>query len=1009
EGLTISIDVLGFVPLPGLEEAARALLNVWEACQKVDTNRLSCLRLTERCATLLYSVRLEIVQAGEDVAQDLAEPVERLCEFTVHYLGFECTLTLSLSQIRAFLQTQLHRPFLKRYLRREEISRELMACNRAITDVTAMFGMSIQIRTLKQVYAAANESRRFAEGAQHQLDMEQQMHQHQHQLAVQDPEATRLQDPQSMETDGTVFPLHALTDLHKTQNASDAAADVAALRGTLMEALNGGNDAELLRRLQVGRGEIPEVVKTLRRVLESLEEEEGREGFGTPSGKARLSGEDGFRYSYGTGGDIGGYVHGMGRIDMLDREFMESGIDAMTRLSSEGVAPWNLPSWTITSRYEVDRTRKIGIGFFSDVYLGRWRGHAVAIKVLAPTTPRSLFVREINIWRSLRHPNVLPLYGASSAVGDRPWFFVSRFCSGGSLVEWLKRAREHLDLLRCMHQITKGMEYLHGREVLHGDLKAANVLVDENGQCVISDFGQSEMKSEAYRLSGQPVPRGTLRWKAPELLLGDNELTNAVDVYAFAICCVEILGMGDLPWGMLDDAAVASLVMDKDQRPPLPRPGSYTKIADAVVDLVQSCWNRNPDSRPSFAHIAASLSKFRRRDGQGGGESPLPPSIDNPSDGTYPHHKRVLSPDMRPTSLPFIKMSSSSIGVYSSSESSADEYYETASETTRVDMEEETFAMPGSLEMPPPSSRRPASQVDGTADLRANTCSDSPLPVHERQVEARNERRYRILMKRTHAFHKSLTLPLWSPMHVKLGAVGYLSKPKGEFVTLCNALEPFKSSEQSLRRLPSMYGYGKFNKYGREENKRSVAQRSLDALSGFLMFKTRGDREKIARRYSFPLKEGEKSAYICIERTMYRFIDDLDAPKKWFQHHVDAILQVYAPHHPIQKEDLFLVIGALDAPDYALFVSHTHCDGQAHFNVFSNKRAGQPWGTFTTERGTPSGGAGPSHQEEIPGQTTFASKVSAMGRSEGNAPTEWDTLMLARLRFKPDVKEPTLL
>lgn len=62
--------------------------------------------------------------------------------------------------------------------------------------------------------------------------------------------------------------------------------------------------------------------------------------------------------------------------------------------------------------------------------------------------------------------------------------------------------RREWDLFRFMHEISKGMEYLHGKGVLHGDLKAANVLVDDKYRCLISDFGQSEMKSEVYRISG---------------------------------------------------------------------------------------------------------------------------------------------------------------------------------------------------------------------------------------------------------------------------------------------------------------------------------------------------------------------------------------------------------------------------------------------------------------------------------------------------------------------------
>jgi len=216
------------------------------------------------------------------------------------------------------------------------------------------------------------------------------------------------------------------------------------------------------------------------------------------------------------------------------------------------------------SRYEVDREEKIGIGSFSDVFRGTWRGRAVAIKVLAESTPRTLFVHEIGIWKTLHHPNVLPLYGASSTTGDPPWFFVSPYMKNGTLVDYLNRVEhedrpsgldvgvgaKHVipsmpwlgvstlspnapsenippgsrrrtppgdssnevqrewDLFRFMHEVAKGMEYLHQQRVLHGNLRASNVLVsDHRYRCVIADFGLSEMKSEAYRINGTPPPR----------------------------------------------------------------------------------------------------------------------------------------------------------------------------------------------------------------------------------------------------------------------------------------------------------------------------------------------------------------------------------------------------------------------------------------------------------------------------------------------------------------------
>lgn len=134
----------------------------------------------------------------------------------------------------------------------------------------------------------------------------------------------------------------------------------------------------------------------------------------------------------------------------------------------------------LNDRYEVDldeKIGKIGIGYFSSVYKGTWRRRTVAIKVLASTTPRKLFKREIRIWKKLSHPNVIELYGASSASGDPPWFFVCPYYKNGSLVTWLKGMKnfDGVDALRSMHQIAKGMEYLHKKGVLHGDLKVRSL------------------------------------------------------------------------------------------------------------------------------------------------------------------------------------------------------------------------------------------------------------------------------------------------------------------------------------------------------------------------------------------------------------------------------------------------------------------------------------------------------------------------------------------------------
>jgi abelson tyrosine-protein kinase 1 len=177
-------------------------------------------------------------------------------------------------------------------------------------------------------------------------------------------------------------------------------------------ALTTNDDAAMIEVLQIARSEMPEAIKTMQRALEQVVDD-GQFGV-DESGLTVVSPTSPGQLSYISG------ISGSG--DTLDREFIETGIDALRRLSAG--TDLGLPSWTIT-RYEVDLDAKIGFGFFSEVYRGSWRQHTVAIKVLAQMTPRKIFINEIEIWKKLYHPNVIELLGASSAAGDPPWFLVS--------------------------------------------------------------------------------------------------------------------------------------------------------------------------------------------------------------------------------------------------------------------------------------------------------------------------------------------------------------------------------------------------------------------------------------------------------------------------------------------------------------------------------------------------------------------------------------------------------
>lgn len=896
--------------------------------------------------------------------------------------------------------------------------------------------------------------------------------------------------------------LPTLKDLRKKQDSDDAALDMADLRCMLRTALSVESDAEMLDTLDVKRDEMAEAIKTLQRALESYRERHG-------SLRSPKLGDMSDVHPHGTVkafpsvataqnlanktfsvqaesvpcpalGNRSRTISVVRRLsscgtaiitpfsspmddDTLEQEFMESGIDALRRMSRG--SDLTLPSWTIT-RFEVDREAKIGRGFFSDVFKGTWRGRTVAIKVLADTTPRNLFVREVEIWKGLSHPYVLTLYGASSATSDPPWFFVSPYAKNGSLAEFLRRVdtdrprfgslpesnsgrRESVvssgfsssqnlqptsrgrkgsgsvdptmvdskgwDLLKFMSEIAQGMDYLHANGVLHGDLKASNVLVDDTHHCLITDFGQSEMKSEAYRISGTDQPHGTLRWQAPELMTGNSpHLTPEVDIYAFAMCCTEILSMGRVPWGLVDDTAVRHYVTRDKMRPIIPN--SLYNTPELQM-LINACWHCNPYKRPPFVIIAEELATLR--DAKFPTEAPhstaKPKSPPPPSDTdwiiTMENYRMThASPEMRHN--PYhrdVSPLDTSLGLGLGPDAFPETNFEVSPLQNTTEMstslprdeerkvpEQDDYLAPDAPRRAPSvasatSSEAPSSVQTDSTQSRESLCLRSSTQPVETRGSARDERRYRLLL--SHKFHPSLTLPLWSPSRVYLGAVGYLSKPEGRFVTLFNAISPERSpKDQHPHGLPKISGYGDVKTHNHRLDTRNAARRGIDALTGIFR---KPDGQS---RYSHPLRAGHKTAFLYTESTNYEYLKSLDVAKIWFRTHADQILAMYGPEHDIQKEEIFLVIGTLNTSDYALFVSHNHPDGESHFNLLPPQH-GKPWGIVKTDthcRG------GPSYHEPVSGGPLSNNKISKNGDPEA-------TVLIGRLRFKPDVEDPTSL
>ncbi|TDL22513.1 kinase-like protein [Rickenella mellea] len=227
------------------------------------------------------------------------------------------------------------------------------------------------------------------------------------------------------------------------------------------------------------------------------------------------------------------------------------------------------------------------------------------------------FCVEAILWQSLNHKNVLPFYGICENVFQPLSAMVSPWMENGDLVGYLKRnnppERRSLTL-----GVALGLQYLHGLKppMVHGDLRASNVLVDEHRQPRIADFGLAKV-IDAQASSLLPTSfngRGNTRWQAPELLNASRfegvkpGVTKESDVYAFAHVCWEVF-TGSIPFPDLVDGAVILAVAVYDRRPGRPsEPATKRGLDDNVWKLMMTCWAAQPRRRLSMNGVVKFLT-----------------------------------------------------------------------------------------------------------------------------------------------------------------------------------------------------------------------------------------------------------------------------------------------------------------------------------------------------------------------------------------------------------------
>ncbi|TMW55649.1 hypothetical protein Poli38472_010531 [Pythium oligandrum] len=199
----------------------------------------------------------------------------------------------------------------------------------------------------------------------------------------------------------------------------------------------------------------------------------------------------------------------------------------------------------------------------------------------------SQFLKEIDLWYTLHHPNVVKMFGACHV--SSPPLIVCEDATNGNLADFLASSDGGIrHMWRLLLEVALGLEYLHRNQVVHGDLNLNNLLVGSDGAARVADFGLSIIGSTGSSFSATDGSGGGLRWRAPECL--KQRPTFESDVYSLAICMIEAVS-GEPPYSLEDDVTVQKLVLS-GQLPTRP-----TQMSDEAWKLVVSMTTFDPSKR----------------------------------------------------------------------------------------------------------------------------------------------------------------------------------------------------------------------------------------------------------------------------------------------------------------------------------------------------------------------------------------------------------------------------
>lgn len=258
----------------------------------------------------------------------------------------------------------------------------------------------------------------------------------------------------------------------------------------------------------------------------------------------------------------------------------------------------------VVNRLDVTLGREIDKDEFGSVYEGVFHPKncnklPVLIKMIADITNRQShhqFLTEFSLLMKINHPFIVKLIGV---VVEQPQMVLQEYCRKGTLLNYIRANRNtinpDIEIKLWAYQIAAGMNYLGTKNVIHRNLAARNVLLQNAQQIKICDFGLAKLlqKEQDMYVSRQTNTFPT-KWYAPESIK-DRKFSSKSDVFSYGVLLWELYSFGAEPWGNNVTGTQAMEKLELGQYLPIP-----SMCPEKGYEQLIACWNLDPAQRPTF-------------------------------------------------------------------------------------------------------------------------------------------------------------------------------------------------------------------------------------------------------------------------------------------------------------------------------------------------------------------------------------------------------------------------